>query len=242
MLRSFALVSLLVLLAAPLCAGAQTLASGTQIVTATRLHDVADKIVHGMISDADHDLVRAYNLPDQQVPSGTVEIEAQPPMATASYIAIPLEIRVNGKAVRTVMAGYRITSYVQSAVAAHDLPFGTVIADGDVVMGRVAQNGRPPVDPASLIGRQMNISVPHGGAMYVEMTRVNQLVKAGQPVVFVVRDGGVVLSADVVARQSGGLGAIVACYNPATHKELSGVVTGPAQVELTMPGSPEVLQ
>ena len=60
-------------------------------------------------------------------------------------------------------------------------------------------------------------------------------MKAGSTVVLIVRDGPVALSADVVARTAGGMGDVVAVYNPQTKKALSGVVTGPNRVELTLP-------
>jgi flagella basal body P-ring formation protein FlgA len=77
--------------------------------------------------------------------------------------------------------------------------------------------------------------------LYVEQTAVVELVKAGSTVVLIVRDGPVALAADVVARNSGGLGDTVAVYNPGTKKALTGVVTGPNRVELNLPSaSPEL--
>jgi flagella basal body P-ring formation protein FlgA len=82
----------------------------------------------------------------------------------------------------------------------------------------------------------LRVNANQGAAVTLDETSINQLVRAGQPAVLVVRDGGVALTADVVARTSGGLGEQVAVYNPDTHRELSGVVTGPGQVEVTLMG------
>jgi flagella basal body P-ring formation protein FlgA len=242
MRRSLAFLSLLALLAGTLCAGAQAAVSAQQVVTGARLVEVAQKAVKGIVSGPDRELGIAYSVPDQQVPAGNLTIEALTPQSTPNYIAVPVAIEVDGKTVRTVMAGFRIISYIKTAIATRDLGFGEVLSESDVTVGRVAATGRPPVDAASLIGRQMNVQVARGAAVYPEQTRVHELVKAGQPVVYIIRDGNVMLSADVIARQSGALGTVVAVYNPSTKKEMSGVVTGPAQVEFVMPGTPEVLQ
>jgi flagella basal body P-ring formation protein FlgA len=79
-------------------------------------------------------------------------------------------------------------------------------------------------------------AVLKGQPVRIQATSVNQIVKAGSTVVFIVRDSGVVISADAIARTSGGLGDEVFVYNPSTHKALSGTVTGPGTVELDISG------
>ena len=81
--------------------------------------------------------------------------------------------------------------------------------------------------------------IPRGDIVYPELTAVNEIVRAGMPALLIVHDGPVRLAADVVARTSGGLGDYVTIYNPQTQRALSGVVTGPNTVELTLPGSNE---
>ena len=72
------------------------------------------------------------------------------------------------------------------------------------------------------------------GAQASEVLRV---IRAGA--VEIVHDGAVRLAADVVARTSGGLGEYVTIFDPQTQRALSGVVTGPNTVELTLPGENE---
>lgn len=234
------LLSLVCVLAVitPLSAGAQTITLGTatQVVPAARLVAVADKTVHAIINDPDHQVRAESRLSDQQVPVGKVTIVAQDSQYNPTYIAIPLLISVDGKPIRTVFAGYRIVTYVHTAVAAHDLPQGTVLGAADVILGRVAYNGRPPLETTSLVGRKLTVALAHGAPVYMEETQINQIVTPGQPVLFILHDGPVVVSADVVARSGGGLGQTVAVYNPTTRKALSGVVTGPGTVEYTLPG------
>ncbi len=221
----------------PLSAGAQTITLGadTQVIPAARLIAVAEKTVHAIINDPDHQVRAESRLADQQVPAGKVTITPEDAQYNPTYIAVPLLISVNGKPVRTVFAGYRIITYVHTAVAAGDLPAGTVLGADDVVLGRVPYNGRAPIDATSLVGRKLTVALAHGTPIYMEDTQVNQIVTPGQPVLFILHDGPVVVSADVVARTGGGLGQTVAVYNPATRKALSGIVTGPGTVEYSLP-------
>jgi flagella basal body P-ring formation protein FlgA len=231
-----ALVSLIAALAVPVCTLGQTATPGMQIVAATRLFEIADKTVKGLVTGPDREVRADYKFTDQPVPVGKVTIDVEPSQFNPTYIAIPLLISVDGKPIRTVFAGYRIITYVHTATAAHDLQAGTVLTSGDVVIGRVPSNGRAPVDAGLLVGRKLNVGINAGNAIYYEQTGVNQLVFAGQPVVYILHDGPVAISADVIARSSGGMGQVVAVYNPSTRKALSGVVTGPGQVEFTLPG------
>jgi flagella basal body P-ring formation protein FlgA len=238
MKAAFSLALVLAVVVAPIGAMTQTVTvtSVTQVVSAARLVELAEKTVHAIVNDPDRQVRAEARLTDQTVPVGKVTIETQSAQYNPNYISIPLTISVDGKPIRTVVAGYRIVTYVHTAVAARDLPAGTILAAEDLTIGRVPYNGRSPLDTRSLVGRKLNVHLAHGNAIYLESTRINEIVTAGQPVIFILHDGPVVVSADVVARNSGGMGQTVAVYNPMTRKELSGIVTGPAQVEYTLPG------
>lgn len=233
-----AIATLLVVLATPLGVRAQTayVAPATQTVAASRLSALAEKAVHAIVTGPDRAVRADYRFTDQTVPAGKVTIEVEPAQNNPTYVAIPFTIDVDGKPVRTIYAGYRVITYVHTAVAAHDLGAGAVLAADDVVVGRVESTGRPPVDASTLVGRKLNVSTSRGMPIAFEQTQINQIVVAGQPAVYILHAGPVVVSADVIARTSGGLGAVVAVYNPNTRKDLSGVVTGPGKVEYTMPG------
>ena len=218
-------------------ASANATALRVQTVPGERIAAIADRIAASLVGGADRTLTPAFKIFDQTVPAGTVSIQTGAPQVNASYVAVPLTIDVDGKPARSLVAGYRVTTYLTTTVAAHDLLPGTVLADGDLVMQRVAYSGRLGTDRSLLIGRQIHTTVPHGAPVYLEQTTAVQLVKAGQPAILIVRDGPVSLSADVVARTGGALGESVSVWNPQTQRALSGVVTGPNIVELILPGS-----
>ncbi len=212
---------------------------GVQKVSGKEIAAVADKTAFGLVNDPDRSIVPAFRVADQAVPLGTVAIATLDPIVHPTYVSVPLQISVDGRVAKTITAGYRVQQYIHTAVAARDLTPGTLLAAGDLTMARVLSNGRPSLDVAALIGRNLRAATAHGAEIFVEQTGVNQLVKSGAGVILVVRDGPVALTADVIARTGGGLGETVTIYNAQTRKILSGTVTGPNRVELVLPGGEE---
>ncbi len=223
-------------------AGAFALPAGAaqrQIVSGTRIAAIADRVAHDLVG-GDRSIASAFPIADQDVPSGEVTIaKAGTPIVNAVYVSVPIEIDVDGRRERTVVAGYRVTEYVKTAVAAHDLAAGTLLGPGDITYGRSPANGRLAVAPEALLGRKVRAALARGASVYPEQTAANELVHAGDAVVLVIRDGAVALSADVVARTSGALGEHVAVYSTQTKKALSGIVIGSERVELVLPGDTE---
>jgi flagella basal body P-ring formation protein FlgA len=207
----------------------------SQHVSGAQIAAVTDKLATGIIDDPDRSVVPAFHLADQNVPEGKVELTALSPLVYATYLAIPVQIMVDGRVAKTVTAGYRVQQYIHTAVAAHDLTPGAILTSDDLTLARVLSNGRPAVDLGALVGRKIRAATPRGAVIFVEQTMVNELVKAGSGAIFVVHDGPVQLTADVVARTGGGLGESVTVYNAQTNKVLSGIVTGPDRVELVLP-------
>lgn len=201
-------------------------------VPGEQIAKAASREIAALAHDADHQYVAVSAVPDQVVTGDRIALHAQPAMAGASFINVPVAIDVDGKLDRTVYVGYRMEQYVETAVAAHDLVPGTVLSQDDLVMARVPFAGRRGNGIDALVGRKLNGSLLKGQPVAIEATSVNQIVKAGATVVLIVRDSGVAVTADVVARTGGGLGEQVSVYNPSTNKALSGTVTGPGTVEL----------
>jgi len=208
----------------------------TQNVSGTQISALTDKIANGLVNDPDRAVVPAFHLADQAVPVGRVALAALTPLVYATYIAVPVQIDVDGRVAKTVTSGYRVQQFIHTAVAAHDLAPGALLGNNDLTLARVLSNGRPAVDIVSLVGRKIRAATPRGAQIFVEQTAVNELVKAGSGAILVVRDGPVSLTADVIARTGGGLGESVTVYNAQTNRILSGIVTGPDRVELVLPG------
>lgn len=229
--RALALAVVLLLLPAVAFAGVPK----QQVVAGARLAAIADKLAHQLVNDPDRSVAPAFPIADQNVPQGDVVLAAGVPQVNPTYVAIPVSIAVDGKAARTVYAGYRVISYVRTAVAARDLAPGEVLAGADITTARVPSMGRPAVDAVALVGRRIRSATSRGMLVFAEQTSTVELVKAGAGAILIVHDGTVSLTADVVARTGGGLGDTVTVWNVQTQKALAGVVTGPNQVELVLP-------
>jgi flagella basal body P-ring formation protein FlgA len=201
-------------------------------VRGDRIAQAASREIATVAQDADHRYVAVSVIGDQIVSGDRVALHVQSPIGTAAFLNVPVAIDVDGKLDRTIYVGYRMQQYVETAVAAHDLVPGTVLSQDDLAMARVPYTGRPGNGTAALVGREVMGSVLKGQPIPIEATSVNQIVKAGSTVVLIVRDAGVEVAADVIARTSGGLGDEVSVYNASTNKALSGTVTGPGTVEL----------
>ncbi len=241
--RTGAIVALAALCLGPLLAAPQGASAVTppssrwQVVPAAQINAITNRVAKTLVDGVDRTIAPATTIADQIVPRGEVSVAlAGTPIVNATFALVPVTISVDGEVVRKIYAGYRITGFMKTAVATKDLAPGKVIAASDVTIGRVPASGRSPVDPKSLVGRVLRVNAASGTAVTMEETGINELVRAGQPAVLVVHDGAVALTADVVARTSGGLGEQVAVYNPDTRRELTGTVTGPGQVEVTLLG------
>lgn len=233
-MRLVALTAALLVALAPLGARAQGFAG--QKVSGKRIAAIAYKELANVAHDPDQAFVPVSIVPDQLVSEGRLAIRAGSPLGSTSFINVPVEIDVDGKADRTVMVGYRVQQYVETAVAARDLVAGTVLAQDDLVIARVPFSGVPSNGTEALVGRKIDSAVLKGQPVRISATSVNQIVKAGSTIVFIVRDAGVAISADAIARTGGGMGDQVFVYNPSTRKSLSGTVTGPGTVELDISG------
>lgn len=217
----------------PLPACASTAA---QRIEGNRIEALAKPLAARIPLTGNATLVAAFPIPDQTVPAGSVSLVAGTPMATPSYVNVPVEVDLNGKYLRTIFVGYRVQQWIRTAVAAHDLVPGTVLGASDLTIARVAYSGQRVNGMQTLVGRKILGAIRAGAPVSIEQTLTNQIVKPGASVVLIVHDGGVSVAADVVARTGGGLGDQISIYNPQTNKTLSGTVIGPDRVELNLSG------
>jgi len=235
-MRNVAAAFTAIVLAILNCVPAAAFAQATVRISGQKIEALAKPLLANVSLAGDSTLIRAFPIPDQVVPSGTVSLHAQTPVTTPSYVNVPVEIDLDGKYLRTIFVGYRIQQWVRTAVAAHDLVPGTVLAPNDLVMARIPYTGQHTNGQTALIGRKVVSAFRAGMPVYIEQTLTNQIVKPGASVVLIVNDNGVSVVADVVARTGGGLGDEVSIYNPQTNKTLSGTVIGPDRVELNLSG------
>ena len=236
-MRTFSLL-FAILASAAICAPQPARAqSETQRISGNAFVALAKRAIGTIAVSGDSALVQAAPVRDQIVPSGAVSLVLESPLATPSYVNVPIDVDVDGSFVRTVFVGYRMQQYVRTAVAAHDLVAGTVIAASDLTMARVPYGGRMGNGTRVLVGRKIVVPFRKGQPVYIEETQTNMIVKPGSSVVLIVNDGGVSVVASAVARTGGALGDEVDVYNPNTNKTISGTVVGPDRVQLDIMGA-----
>ncbi len=234
-MRTFSLL-LAILASAAICAPLPARAAETQRIGGSEFVALATRAIGTITVSGDSALVQAAPVRDQIVPAGAISLVLETPLATPTYVNVPIDVDVDGSFVRTVFVGYRMQQYVRTAVASHDLVAGTVIAASDLTMGRVPWNGRLGNGTDVLVGRKIFVPFRKGQPVYIEQTQTNMIVKPGSSVVLIVNDGGVSVVAQGVARTGGALGDEVSVYNPTTNHTLSGMVVGPDRVQLDIMG------
>lgn len=208
-----------------------------QRIAGTAIALAASRKIATLAHGPDRGYVAAAPVSDQTISSnGRVDLRAQSPIDTPTFVNVPVQIEVDGRLDRTVLVGFRVQRYVETAVAAHDIVPGTVLTQSDLAMARVPYTGVAGNGTAILMGRRVRESYVKGMPVTIAQTQVNQIVAPGSTVVFIVRDGPVLVTADAIARTGGGLGEQVTVYSNATRKQLTGTVTAPGTVELDISG------
>lgn len=206
-----------------------------QQLSGERISAFATRIALQTAGGADRRLDEVTTVPDIEIPAGSVTLGRGPaPVPTATYVSVPVVIDVDGRTVRTVYVGYRVTTYIAVPVAARDLPAGTVLSADDLVMKKLPSLGRIPTMSGELVGRRTLASVREGTPLFPEMTAAVPLVRAGQPCLLVLYDDGVRVTAEAISRQDGVLGQTVAVYIEQTRHAMSATVVAPGRVELDL--------
>jgi|GEM_PF-4588717 len=218
-------------------------ATEMQRLSGERVSAFATRIAQETAGGSDRRLDQVTTLPDMEIPAGNVTLERGAlPTPTATYVSVPVKVDVDGRTVRTVYVGYRVTRFTEVPVAARNLAAGTVLSAADLTMKKVPALGRIPTSSDDLIGHRTLASIPAGTPVFPEMTAAVPLVRAGQPCMLIVTDVGVRLTADVISRQDGVLGQTVAVYDEQTKHAMSAVVVAPGRVllDLSPPGGQDV--
>lgn len=166
------------------------------------------------------------------------------PVSGARYMqpcTTPLSVRMSGNApyeqARVQCAAPRWTLYVSVTVAqtenivvaARPLTPGQPLTADDLKLQRLPVQqfaGREVYfDPAQLIGAVPDMSLATGMAVTSTSVQAPVMVKAGQTVAVNVISGGVQLSIDATAAQTGRIGDTILLTNPGTGRRFSAQVT-----------------
>lgn len=138
-----------------------------------------------------------------------------------------------------LLLSYPAFGGVRVIVPAHDIARGTVISESDLtvsvapgeVMSGVATRA------GDVVGMETRRTLRAGETLRLQDLRRPVLVAKGTTVTMVFEAPGVVLTASGRAMSEGGLGETVTIQNPASWRQISGVVIGPGQVRAQVGGA-----
>ncbi len=128
-----------------------------------------------------------------------------------------------------------LTVLVEAAVATRRIARGSVIGAGDVTPARVRAallHGGAAVAPSQAVGMVAKRDVPDGQPITARDAGRPALVQRGDRVRMTLAAQGIALTAQGIARESGGLGDRVHLENPNSHAVLDGEVTGEGEVRV----------
>ncbi len=121
----------------------------------------------------------------------------------------------------------------QIVVPAHDIQRGETIADSDLAYQQVAAdagNSGAITSITALSGMEARRFLHAGEPVRPDDVRRPILVTKGSTVTMTFEAPGIVLTAVGRAMSEGGMGESVVVLNPASYRQITGVVTGPGQV------------
>jgi flagella basal body P-ring formation protein FlgA len=124
-------------------------------------------------------------------------------------------------------------------VPVHDIARGTVIAASDLTYSSTASDvmGGIATSTSDVTGMETRRTLRAGESLRLQDLRRPVLVSKGSTVTMVFEAPGITLAATGRAMSEGGLGETVTIQNPASFRQISGVVTGPGQVRAQMGGA-----
>ncbi len=166
------------------------------------------------------------------------------PVAGAQYMqscTAPLSVSISGTApyeqaaahcpapVWTLYVTVTVAQSENVVIAARPIAAGQTLAQGDITLAREPVSlyaGRQAYyDPAQLLGASAVMSVPAGSILNPADIAEPVIVKAGQTVSVQVISGGVQLSLDAVAAETGRIGDTILFTNPSSGRRFSAQIT-----------------
>jgi flagella basal body P-ring formation protein FlgA len=193
------------------------------------------------VAAAIHQAALAIAPPDASISLGPVT-----GAATMQSCTVPLSVTISGMAPYEQAAAhctapawtlYVTVTVAQSeavVVAARPLTAGQAIGPGDVTLTRepvALYAGRQVFyDPSQLIGSQAVMSLAAGAIMVSQDIDEPVVVKAGQTVTVDVISGGVTISIDAMADETGRVGDTILLTNPTSGRRFSALVTATGPV------------
>jgi len=128
---------------------------------------------------------------------------------------------------------------VRVVVPTRDVARGAVISDSDVTYAIAASTVMSGVvtSASEVVGLEARRTLHAGETLRPSDLRRPVLVQRGSTVTMTFQAPGIVLTSSGRAMSEGGLGDTVTIQNPASYRQITGVVIGPGQVRAEFGGA-----
>lgn len=145
-------------------------------------------------------------------------------------------LRSDGRVVRNMTISVDLEALAPVAIAAADLPRGTILDANDLTMATMDLSGlrMPCLDAAELIGKKLRRSVRMGSPLTRSGVETPPLVKRGDLVTITASKGALTVTARGVAQQNGAEDDTILVKNIASKKDILCRVTAPSSVEVEL--------
>lgn len=135
-----------------------------------------------------------------------------------------------------VLAAVPAFGGVRVVVPAHDIARGTTISEADLTYATAANAVMAGVATSvqDVAGMEARRTLRAGETLRTQDLRRPVLVNKGSVVTMMFEAPGIILTATGRAMSEGGMGETVTVQNPASYRQITGVVVGPGQVRAEM--------
>ncbi|MGE5554156.1 MAG: flagellar basal body P-ring formation chaperone FlgA [Betaproteobacteria bacterium] len=153
----------------------------------------------------------------------------------------PVDLTVNGEAQATLRPRAVISVRVPAVVTREGLARGSVIRPGqvdvvEVELARLPDGALRTLEEAE--GKQVARSVPTGTPLSRTDVMVPVVIRRGDRVTLCAETGGLILTAQGLALEEGGIGEVIKVQNAQSNRTVEGVVRGAGQVLVNLDGPP----
>ncbi|MFT3743030.1 MAG: flagellar basal body P-ring formation chaperone FlgA [Pyrinomonadaceae bacterium] len=203
----------------------------SQNVPALQIREAVEKAIQSRYNDPKVSTqILNIDVPtDLAVPTGEIDIKATISGVRSLFekFQVPVEVRIDGKIVRTFSATAEIAVFSEVLVAANDLPIDKRLAPGDVKLAKVRLE--KPItsylrDPAVLRGVQMIKPLEAGRPLSTDSFAAAIVVKLGDTVRIEAGAGRIKIVATGEASANGRIGDRITVVNKQSKNTLQAYV------------------
>ena len=173
--------------------------------------------------------------PRLRLPKCGAQLEAFLPGGAKTMGNTSVGVRCAGPRPWTIYQSASVSLFDQVLVASRFLAKGTVLSAADLRIERRELSALPSgyeTAPDHLIGKQMRYALPAGMVVAPQSVKVAPLIKQGETVTLVSRQGGMEVRSSGVALSGADVGERVRIRNETSKRVVEGTVTANRQVEV----------